>query len=237
MSRRSTKTTAKDGARQLWNVLQACNFYPWLQFFFANFYCFTAIKIKSDCSQPSCAVSWRDCLMNSLMSFPSSSLQSGAWPTGPTAAASQTDPTLSLKVPNTNKTKQWKTYSTRSFKTYFDILHYWNHMLWIHITAFVVLICIEKKAHCTVSSITITVRPFIKLSGRKYRTILTDRGGLITAFRRQVMHNTTYLLFVGINHLKNKICLNEECFVWPSAVSWWLNLAGIRKLFGFGDKM
>lgn len=145
--------------------------------------------------------------MNSLISFPSSSLQSGAWPTGPTAAASQTDPTLSLKVPD----KQ-KTYSTRSFKTYFDISHYRNHMLWIHIMAFVVLICLhrEKKAHYTVLSITITARPFIKLSGRKYRTILTERGGLITAFRRQIMHNTTYLLFVGINHLKNKICLIEE---------------------------
>lgn len=54
-----------------------------------------------------------------------------------------------------NITNKQKTYSTRSFKTYFDILHYRNHMLWIHMMAFVVLICLHWKKsplHCIVNN-------------------------------------------------------------------------------------
>lgn len=49
-----------------------------------------------------------------ILLLPSSSLLSGVWPMGPTAAASQTDPTLFLKVSNSY-------YSTRSTKTCFGI--------------------------------------------------------------------------------------------------------------------
>lgn len=46
--------------------------------------------------------------------LPSSSSLSGVWPMGPTAVASQTDPTLFLKVPNSH-------YFTGSTQTCFDI--------------------------------------------------------------------------------------------------------------------
>lgn len=128
MSRRSTKIPAKDGAQQLWNGFQSL-----------LFYC-NKDQIKLQPTELCSDLEGLFYELTDIISF----LQFAEWCLAyGTHGCRIPDRPYSLFEGTWQKQK--KTYSTRSFKTYLDILHYRNHMLWIHIMAFVVLICLRWK--------------------------------------------------------------------------------------------